>query len=165
MKPRIRSALVLVAALALPLIAGAIGSIATRDSVQTWYPTLERPAWTPPDFVFGPVWTVLYLLMGVASWRVWRRGWRRRDVRLAIYLYLAHLPLNVLWSFIFFRWHRIGWAAVEIVVLLLAIAIVTWRFGRVDRIAGALLVPYLAWVAFATALNVRIWQLERAVAA
>lgn len=148
-------------ALALPLAAGALGSLATRGAVRTWYRTLERPDWTPPDAVFGPVWTVLYLLMGHASWRVWRRGWRRRDVRVALALYAVHLPLNVLWSVVFFGWQRVDLAAIEIVLLLLVIGLVTERFARIDRVAGALFVPYLAWVAFATALNIRIWQLDR----
>ena len=157
-----RSVGALLVALALPLVAGAIGSLATGEAGRSWYRTLERPDWTPPDAVFGPVWTVLYLLMGFASWRVWRKGWDRSDVRVALGLYAAHLPLNALWSIIFFGWQRVGLAAIEIVVLLFLIIAITSRFARIDRLAGALFVPYLVWVAFATVLNVRIWQLERA---
>lgn len=151
-------------ALAVPLATGAIGALAMRDSAMLWYRSLARPAWTPPDGVFGPVWTLLYVLMGLASWRIWRKGWNRRDVRIALGVYAIHLPINALWPFVFFAWQRVGLAAVAIAALLLMIGVVIEHFARVDRPAAAMLVPYFLWVAFATALNVRIWQLERVAA-
>jgi translocator protein len=154
----------LLVALALPLAVGAIGSLATDGTAISWYRTLERPAWTPPEAIFGPVWGLLYLLMGIASWRVWRKGWDRSDVRVALGVYATHLPINALWPFVFFAWQRVGYAAVAIAMLLFVIGVVTEHFVRIDRVAGMLLVPYLLWVAFATALNVRIWQLERIAA-
>jgi translocator protein len=151
-------------AVAVPLAVGAIGSIATGGAALAWYRSLERPAWTPPEAIFGPVWTVLYVLMGIASWRIWRKGWQRRDVRLALGVYVMHLPINALWPFVFFAWQQVGLAAVAIAFLLFAIGVVTEHFARIDRVAGVLVAPYLLWVAYATALNVRIWQLERVAA-
>jgi translocator protein len=154
----------LLVALALPLAVGAVGSLATRGPALAWYRSLDRPAWTPPESLFGPVWTLLYVLMGLASWRIWRRGWRRPDVRTALGVYAAHLPINALWPFVFFRWREVGLASVTIAMLLVVLGVVVEHFVRVDRLAGALLVPYVLWVGFATALNVRIWQLARIAA-
>lgn len=136
-------------------VAGAAGAV-TADSVATWYPTLNKPAFTPPDGVFAPVWTALYAAMAVAGWRVWRKvGFA--GGRTALGLFAVQLLLNGAWSFLFFGAHRIGAALVEIVVLWLVIAATTIAFWRIDRIAGLLFVPYLLWVGYATALNAGIW--------
>jgi tryptophan-rich sensory protein len=144
---------------AVCLLAGAIGGIATSSSVETWYPGLRKPPWNPPAFVFGPVWTFLYITMGVSAWLVWRR---RRDgsIRLPMTLFGLQLVLNTAWSLIFFGLRAPGLAALEIVLLWLAIAATAWSFARVSRAAAWLLAPYLAWVTFAVLLNGAIWRLN-----
>jgi tryptophan-rich sensory protein len=144
--------------LAVFAVAAAAGAV-TADSVATWYQTLNRPAFTPPDGVFAPVWTILYAAMAVAGWRVWRKvGFS--GGRNALTLFAIQLLLNGAWSFLFFGAREIGIALVDIVVLLLVIAATTAAFWRIDRIAGLLFVPYLLWVGYATALNAGIWLLN-----
>jgi tryptophan-rich sensory protein len=139
-------------------VAGAAGAV-TADSVATWYQTLNKPAFTPPDGVFAPVWTVLYAAMAVAGWRVWRKAGFAGG-RNALTLFAIQLLLNGAWSFLFFGAHEIGIALVDIVVLWLVIAATTVAFWRIDRIAGLLFLPYLLWVGYAAALNAGIWLLN-----
>lgn len=144
--------------LAVFAVAAAAGAV-TADSVATWYQTLNRPAFTPPDGLFAPVWTALYAAMAVAGWRVWRKvGFS--GGRNALTLFAIQLLLNGAWSFLFFGAQEIGIALVDIVVLLLVIAATTAAFWRIDRIAGVLFLPYLLWVGYATALNAGIWLLN-----
>ena len=157
MKPR--DLLTLGAFLAVCLGVGALGSVATAESVRTWYPGLAKPPFNPPNWVFAPVWTTLYVLIAVAGWRVWRhRGFS--GARAEFTAYAAQLALNLAWSFIFFGQHMIGVAAVEIGVLLAAIAVNAMLFWRIDRPAGWLLAPYGVWVAFASLLNFALWRLN-----
>jgi len=142
------------------LAAGGLGSVATARSVGSWYVDIAKPEWTPPGVVFGPVWTTLYVMMGVAAWQVWR-AWSREDRPTALGAFVGQLLLNALWSFLFFGLRGPGWAAVEIVVLWFAIAATIVLFYRIRRTAALLLVPYLAWVSYATALNIAIWNLNR----
>jgi len=161
MKAQKSNLVALVIALAATFGVAAIGGIATSSSVSTWYPTLNKPAWNPPAWVFGPVWTVLYLMMGVASWLVWRkRAEQEARVRWALGWYGLQLALNMGWSLIFFGLHQIGLALVEIVALWSALLITTIKFGRIRRDAAWLLLPYLLWTTFATALNAAIWWLN-----
>ena len=142
---------------ALPLAVGAAAGLATASSVDGWYRTLAKPSWNPPAWVFGPVWTGLYATMGVAAWRVWRPA-GFAPARGALTLYFGQLAVNGLWSPIFFGWQRPGWALVDIAALL-ALVTATWvAFRARDRLAGGLFVPYVLWVAFATALNAAIYQ-------
>jgi tryptophan-rich sensory protein len=139
--------------------AAAVGAALTAESVDTWYRTLAKPSWNPPDWVFGPVWTVLYLLMGVAAWLVWRRsGWR--DARFALLLFAVQLLLNTVWSGLFFAARAPGLAFAEILLLWMAIAATIAAFFRHSRTAAALMVPYLAWSTFAAVLNFVIWRLN-----
>ncbi len=137
--------------------AGAIGGAATGPAIPVWYVGLEKPSWNPPSWVFGPVWTALYLLMGSAAWVAWRSG-APSQAWLAFGLQLA---LNALWSVLFFGLRRPDLALVEIVALAAAIAWCALSFGSVSRLAGWMMVPYLGWVLFATALNASIWLLNR----
>jgi tryptophan-rich sensory protein len=141
---------------AASLAAGGIGSIASRDA-PAFYARLDTPAWAPPSWLFGPVWTTLYILMGIAAAIVWReRGWG--GARGALTLFVAQLALNALWSWIFFAW-RMGGPALAEILLLLALVVATMvAFARVRRTAAALLVPYVLWVAYATALTVSLWR-------
>jgi tryptophan-rich sensory protein len=136
--------------------AGAIGAWASLDA-QAFYAQLAKPSWAPPASVFGPVWTVLYALMGVAAWLVWReRAAPGRQAALGVFV--AQLALNALWSWLFFAWHRGALAFGDVVLLLALVAVTTFMFWRVRTLAGLLMLPYLAWVAFATALCFRVWQ-------
>ncbi|MES2568978.1 MAG: TspO/MBR family protein [Verrucomicrobiota bacterium] len=124
-----------------------------------WYDSLRKPSWNPPSWIFGPVWTLLYLLMAFAAWRVWRHsGWRQQRGPLTIYL--VQLGLNALWTPLFFGLHLPGVALIEIVLMWLAIVATIMAFAKVDRPAAWLLAPYLAWVSFATLLNYSLWQLN-----
>lgn len=133
--------------------AGIIGSLFTAASVATWYQTLTQPELAPPSWVFGPVWTTLYALMGVAAFLVWRHGWRRADVRWALLVFALQLAVNVLWSLAFFGLQSIGGALVVIAVLWFLIIYTMILFSRHSKTAAWLLAPYLLWVSFASYLN------------
>ena len=121
-----------------------------------WYLSIAKPSWNPPAWVFGPVWSTLYVLMGVAAWRVWRGAHAERGTALS--LWWTQLALNALWSPLFFGMRRLDFALLEILVLLAAIVATARAFWRIDRAAGVLLAPYIAWVAFAAFLNFTLWQ-------
>ncbi len=146
---------------ATPLAVGAVSGALTAPAIRTWYRSLDRPSWNPPDGVFGPVWTTLYASMGLALVRVVRAPGAADEQRFAIGLFGLQLALNFGWSWIFFVEHEIGLAVADILVLWIAIAATTVTFGRIAPAAGALLVPYLAWVTFAAALNVAVWRRNR----
>jgi tryptophan-rich sensory protein len=144
--------------LAVAFAAAAVGAVASAQA-RTFYAQLMRPEWAPAGWVFGPVWTLLYAMMAVAAWMVWReRGFAGAGTALG--LFLAQLVLNALWSWLFFAWRLGGWAFAEILVLWVAIAATTAAFWMVRPPAGALLLPYLAWVSFAAVLNWSIWQMN-----
>ncbi len=154
------------ALLASLLMVAVVAALGARFGPGEWYVELAKPAWTPPGRLFGPVWTLLYLTMAVAAWLVWRQrsglvGRERDAADAALTAYAIQLLLNAAWSWLFFGRHLIGLALVDIGLLWLAILATTVLFWRVRRIAGLLLVPYLGWVAFASALNLRLWQLNR----
>jgi benzodiazapine receptor len=136
---------------------GGLSALAAGGDFVTYFDALRKPPLTPPPAAFGPAWTALYLLMGVAAWLVWREGLSRRTA-LALGLFAAQLVLNFAWSLIFFGQHRLGVALIEIVVLWLTILATILAFWQVRRAAGALLLPYLAWVSFAAYLNAGIWR-------
>ena len=142
----------LAVSLAIAFGAAAVGGLATARSLRTWYVTLPKPSWNPPNWVFGPVWTILYAAMAVASWLVWRVR-DEHEIAVALAWYAAQLVLNVLWSFAFFGLRRPRAGVAVIVTLLCAIAGTIVSFAPLSSIAAALLVPYLLWVTFATLLN------------
>ncbi|WP_166820027.1 TspO/MBR family protein [Thalassoroseus pseudoceratinae] len=149
----------LLVSLIICLGAGGLGAIATTPEIDGWYRTLQKPTWNPPGWVFGPVWTTLYVLMAIAAWLVWKnRGYRAAAVPLMLFGF--QLLLNIAWSWIFFAAHKPGWAFVEIVVLWLAITATLISFYRESHLASGLLVPYLVWVSFAAVLNFEIWRLN-----
>lgn len=151
----------LVCWIAVCLSAGGTGAIASRNA-GTFYNQLAQLAWAPPAWLFAPVWSVLYLSMGISAWLVWQRhGWRHAGTALA--LFLAQLAANALWTWIFFAWQRGAMAFAEIVVLWLLIVGTMAVFYRLHRLAAALLLPYLAWVSFATALTWAMWRLNPAI--
>ena len=150
-----------IVAVAVPLAVGGMSGFATARGVETWYPTLAKPSFNPPAWVFGPTWTALYILMGVALFLVWRQGLDTPGGRLALTFFAVQLVLNGLWSILFFGMQSPAWAFAEILLLWLAIVATLWAFWRVMPAAGWLLVPYLAWVSFAAVLNGSIWILNR----
>ncbi len=148
----------LVAWLVVSFIAAAVGAAASVQATS-FYTQLVQPDWAPPPSIFGPVWSFLYALMGVAAWLVWRSSGSRL-ARAALTLFLAQLVLNALWSWLFFGWHRGAFAFVDILLLWGLIAATLVSFWRIRPLAGALLIPYLLWVSFAGVLNYSVWQLN-----
>ena len=141
----------------LCLAAGYVGALLSGP--DAWYSSLDKPAWNPPAWIFGPVWTTLYILMGIAAWLV--SGSVHPAKRPALVLFVVQLALNAAWSWIFFGAHSIGWAFVELLVLWAFLVATVIAFWRASRMAAILLWPYLAWTTFAAALNATIWMLNR----
>ncbi len=141
-------------------LAGIIGSVFTAPAIAGWYATIVKPELNPPAWVFGPVWTTLFALMGIAAFLVWKQGLERRDVRIALGIFVGQLALNTLWSILFFGLQNPGAAFIEIVVLWFAILATIVAFARISRPAAWLLVPYILWVSFASYLNFSIWMLN-----
>jgi len=153
-----RQAIALVGWLLLTFAFAGVGALASLRA-ETFYTQLIRPTWAPPSWLFGPVWSVLYLLMGIAAWLVWRsRGFRIH--RGALVLYIVQLVANALWTWLFFAWHRGAMASIEVVLLWLLILATLVSFWRRNALAGVLLLPYLAWVTFASALTLAVWRLN-----
>lgn len=146
--------------LAIPLAIGYLGSTFTTPEIDGWYQSLRKPAWQPPPAVFGPVWTTLYVLMGIAFFLVWKRDAPLVAKRPAMVLFFVQLVLNLLWSFLFFREHAPGWALIDIIGLWVTLFITILAFAGVSKVAAWLLVPYISWVSFATILNYTIWSLN-----
>jgi len=146
--------------LLIPLAIGAIGSFFTFESVRTWYTTLNKPSFNPPNGIFGPVWTTLYILMGIASYRIWKRRKEVSGYQWAAVIYVIQLILNLMWSFLFFYQKHIALALVEIGILWLAIIATAFLFYRIDKLAGLLFIPYILWVSFASYLTYSIYILN-----
>ena len=161
MEMNVKSIVRLIAACGVSLSAGLVGSLAVGGGgFAAWYSTIQKPFFTPPNWVFGPAWTTLYVLMGVAAFLVLQKGLRSLAVRIALAWFLGQLVLNALWTPVFFGLHRVGLALVVIVLLWVAIVITMNYVARVSRSAAVLLAPYLAWVSFAAVLNASIWWLN-----
>ena len=140
---------------------GYLSGMVTRDSITTWYPTLIKPIFNPPNWIFAPVWTLLYVMIGVSGGMIWNKlESDQANVKSAFKLFIIQLALNALWSYLFFGLHNPFLALIEIIVLLLLIYDTYIAFKKIDKVAGMLLVPYLAWVSFATVLNASIWWLN-----
>ena len=146
--------------LAIPLGTGVAGSIFTISAIPTWYTTLQKPAINPPDWVFGPVWTILYITMGISLWLVLRNGIPITRERQSVILFALQMIVNLLWSLVFFGAHSIGGGLIVIVILLLLVGATIYTFHGVSKPAAWLLVPYLLWVCFATVLNAMIFLLN-----
>ncbi len=159
---RPRQALGFLAWLALCVATSAIGGLASVNA-GSFYAELARPAWAPPGWLFGPVWSALFLAMAVSAWLVWRVPQESKSRSLALRLFVIQLVANALWSWLFFAWQLGGVALAEVLLLWLLIAATLVAFWRIQWVAGLLLVPYLAWVTFASALNYTLWQLNPAI--
>jgi benzodiazapine receptor len=144
------------------LAIGYLSGMVTRSAIVTWYPTLVKPSFNPPNWVFAPVWSMLFIMMGVAAGLVWNRlEFEKEIVKKALIFFAIQLALNALWSYLFFGLHNPMLAGLEIIVLWLMIYETYIQFSKVNRIAGYLLIPYLAWVSFAAVLNGSIWWLNK----
>ena len=157
----IRDILKLVVSIIACLAASAIGSVFTRGAIPTWYANLEKPFFTPPNWLFAPAWTLLYILMGIAAFLVWRKGLENRGVRIALIVFLIQLALNALWSVVFFGLESPLYGLIVISILWIAILVTIIKFFRISRVASVLMWPYLLWVTFAAVLNASIWLLNR----
>ncbi|HNW30573.1 MAG TPA: tryptophan-rich sensory protein [Spirochaetota bacterium] len=150
----------LIASVIIPQAVGGIGALMTEPSVRSWYAGLAKPAFNPPDWIFGPVWTALYLMMGIALYLVWKKGLSGKEARIAVTAFGIQLFLNLAWSFLFFYLRMPFAAFIEIILLWIAIAATMAAFARVSLAACCLLVPYLLWVSFASVLNFFLWRLN-----
>lgn len=150
----------LLACIIICQLAGVIGSIFTSSSLDSWYLMLEKPSFNPPFWVFFPVWTLLYTLMGISLYLVWERGMQRREVKIGFFLFGLQLGLNTLWSFLFFGLKSPYYAFLEILILWVAILLTIMQFWRISKSASLLLIPYILWVSFAALLNYQIWVLN-----
>jgi len=142
------------------LSAGFLGSFFTRGSLDTWYVHINKPSFTPPSWVFAPVWTALYILMGIAAFLVWRKGLDNKNVQLALLAFLIQLVLNALWTPLFFGMRSPLYGLIEIILLWLAILVTTTLFFGISRLSAFLLLPYILWVSFAVVLNATIVYLN-----
>ncbi|SHJ61435.1 TspO/MBR family protein [Aquimarina spongiae] len=147
-------------AVVLCLLIGFLSSIATKTSIDTWYQTLNKPSFTPPNWLFGPVWAILYIMMGVAAGIVWSKGFYHKWVKIALYHFGFQLLLNAAWSIFFFGLQNPLIALLDIIALFILLFFTIRWFKVVNKTAAYLLIPYIAWVAFATALNFGIWRLN-----
>ncbi|WP_047420217.1 TspO/MBR family protein [Cellulophaga sp. Hel_I_12] len=147
-------------AVAICLLIGFLSSTVTQSSIATWYPSLNKPSFNPPNWIFAPVWSVLYILMGIAAGLVWARGFHHIWVKTALYHFIFQLLFNALWSIVFFGLQEPFWALLVIFTLLILIILTIKWFKVVHRTAALLMIPYLLWVCFATVLNYKIWALN-----
>ena len=147
---------------AIPFLVGLFGSFfTTADSLNNWYAGLRKPPFNPPDWVFGPVWTTLYIMMGISAFLVWRKGLENKPVRIVLVCYIVQLALNAIWTPLFFGLHSPLLGLIDIVLLLNAVIVTIFAFSKISRPAGLLLIPYLVWVSFATVLNASLYLLNR----
>ena len=144
----------------IPLLVGAVSGVFTTSAVKGWYALANKPWFNPPNWIFAPVWTTLYVLMGIALFLVWRSEADKAIKQTAIILFAVQLALNFCWSFIFFKMQQPGWAFAEIILMWLMILLTILWFGKISSVAAWLLVPYICWVSFASVLNYSIWKLN-----
>jgi len=150
----------LIISIIIPVAAGATSGFFTASGVGGWYQGINKPSWNPPGWIFGPVWTTLYVLMGISLFLIWKSEIASDYKRNALILFAIQLTLNFFWSFIFFNQNQIGWAFVEIIALWLLILLTIFAFASINKTAAWLLVPYISWVSFAAILNYTIWKLN-----
>ncbi len=157
----VRNSLKFVVSILVCLAAGAVGTVFTVSAIPTWYAALNKPVFSPPNYLFAPVWTVLYILMGISFYLIWKKGIKSRKNREAIFLFGTQLVLNTVWSPVFFGAKNILLALIIIIAMWFYIVKTIVAFRKVDKTAALLLYPYIAWVSFATVLNFSIWMLNR----
>jgi len=159
-RSKINEFLLLFASIIICQLAGVFGSLFTTPSIPLWYASINKPSFNPPNWIFAPVWTTLFLLMGIALFLIWRKGFKEKDIKIAFSVFIFQLVLNVLWSFLFFGLQSPFAAFIEIIFLWIAILITIILFLRISWVASILLIPYMLWVSFASVLNFAIWRLN-----
>jgi len=135
---------------------GSIGALFTSPAILTWYTTIQKPSFNPPNWIFAPVWTLLFLMMGISLYFVWSKGWEDKKIKIAVFIFSAQLALNIFWSLLFFGLQSPFYAFIEIIILWLAILLTIISFYKISKIATYLLLPYILWVSFAAVLNFSI---------
>lgn len=150
----------LIAAILLCELAGGIGSLFTYPSIEGWYAKLQKPSFNPPNWVFAPVWITVYLLMGISAYLVWEKNRKSKEAKKSLSIFGMQLVLNMLWSIVFFGLQSLLFGLIDIILLWIAIVVTVFKFFRISRTAGLLLIPYVLWVTFAMILNFYIWRLN-----
>jgi benzodiazapine receptor len=156
MKPFVKC----IISIAIPLTVGGVSGFFTTEGVTTWFTTINKPSFNPPNWLFAPVWTALYIMMGIAFFLIWKSNAAATLKNIALRIYFIQLAFNFLWSFLFFYMHQPGWALVDILLLWVSIILTMFAFKKVSVTAPWLLLPYICWVSFATLLNYSIWRLN-----
>ncbi|MFC1710057.1 TspO/MBR family protein [Patescibacteria group bacterium] len=157
---KIKNPKLLIFSIGISQLAGIIGSVFTTSEIDNWYVFLNKPSFNPPNWIFGPVWIILYTLMGISLYLVWLKGYKEENIKRAVNFFLIHLAVNSLWSIVFFGLHDLRLALVIIFTLWLMILYLIKLFLNINKIAAYLLIPYLLWVSFASLLNYSIWILN-----
>jgi len=160
MKTNINKIVKIIAAVLICELAGIVGSIFTTPSIPTWYASLSKPTFAPPNWLFAPVWTTLFALMGISAYLVWSKGTKKKEVRIALVVFGIQLLLNIFWSYLFFGLQNPLYAFFEIIILWSAIALTIFKFYKISKNAALLLLPYIIWVSIAATLNYYIWILN-----
>lgn len=157
---KLKTALQIVAFIVAAEVIGVAGSIFTFSAIPTWYTALIKPSFNPPNWIFGPVWTILYATLGISAYLIWRRGWIKKEVKIALAIFALQFIVNLKWTFVFFGLHSPLLGLIAIVVLWILILLTIFKFYQLSKVAGLILVPYLLWVTFAAILNFYIWRLN-----
>ena len=160
MRIQLSSVIKFIVAIVVCQLAGVAGSLFTTPSIPTWYAALQKPGFTPPNWLFSPVWITLFFLMGISSFIIWNKGFEIKGVKTSLIIFDIQLALNVFWSFLFFGLHSPFYAFVEIIILWLAILLTIVKFFKISKTAGLLLLPYILWVSFAAILNFYLFRLN-----
>ena len=150
----------LIISILIVFLAGAVGTVYTLKEITTWYVNIPKPSWTPPNWAFGPIWSTLYVLMGISLFLIWREGLNRKEVKIAIGVFAVQLMVNVVWSLIFFGTHNIAGGLVLVILLWITILVNIFVFYRISKPAGIILIPYLIWVTIAGYLNYSVYLLS-----
>lgn len=141
-------------------LAGAIGAVVTYPSIKGWYNSIQKPSFNPPNWIFGPAWTILYILMGLSLFFVWKTSSKKNNIKPEIFIFTIQLILNIAWSFLFFGLHNPFIAFLGIITLWIFIVLTIYKFQEINKLSALLLIPYLLWVTFAAFLNFSIWRLN-----
>lgn len=151
----------LILSITMCLGVGVVGSYFTTPSITSWYAYLIKPSFSPPNYIFAPVWTTLYILMGLSFYLIWNSTAKKKYVKNALLLFIIHLIVNLSWSIVFFTLHQIFFAFITILLLWILVIILIIKFSKIEKKASLLLIPYLAWISFASILNFSIWYLNK----
>lgn len=157
---KIKNPKLLLVSILVSQLAGIVGSVFTASQIEDWYLYLAKPSFNPPNWLFGPVWIILYTLMGISLYLIWSKGYKNKNIKYGVNVFFVHLFINSLWSIVFFGLHQLGAALVIIIGLWLMIIYLISLFWKIEKTAAYLLIPYLLWVTFASFLNFSIWQLN-----